>query len=130
MDTPLRHPPHLDPGFLPAVVWNRNYRERLRGLPGAHPLSIAVERGDGTVSVFDTRVFPHEGGHAQLNRKYVERLVKFLLWQRGGFRVTIGGDAAIASMIKQIYSPQGDRAFDYEFMGEKVYGRAMEICEG
>jgi hypothetical protein len=59
----------------------------------------------------------------------VERLVKFLLWQRGGFRVTIGGDSSIDSMIKQIYSPEGERAFDYEFMGEKVYGRAMQVCE-
>ncbi|HEX4084369.1 MAG TPA: ROK family protein [Chthoniobacteraceae bacterium] len=130
MDKPLRHPPVLDPGFLPAVIWNRSYRERLHRDSTPRPLSLAIERGDGTVSVFNTEVFPHEGGYAQLNRKYVERLLKFLLWQRGGFRVTIGGDSAITSMVKSIYNPAGERAFDYAFMGEKVYGRQMEVCEG
>lgn len=127
MNDPLRHPPVLDPDFVPAVIWNRDYRERLRGNPKAHPFSLALERGDGTVSVFNTEVLPHEGEFVEINRKYTERLLKFLLWQRGGFRVTVGGDPAIAAMLEKIYSPSGERAFDYEFMGQKVYGHRMEF---
>lgn len=123
---PLHHP-LLDPDFLPAVLWNRRYRELVCRDSLSHPLAIALERGDGTVSVFATRVLPHTEGNIALNRKYVERLVKFLLWQRGGFRVTIGGDAAIAAIIHKIYSPTGERAFDHSFMGEKVYGRPMQV---
>ena len=130
MNHPLLHPPLLDPGFVPAVIWNRRYRSRLEKEKLSRPLSIAVERSDGTVSVFDTNVFPHEGSYVDLNRKYVERLLKFLLWQRGGFRVTIGGDPAITAMIRTIYNPAGERAFDHGFMGEKVYGQPMEICDG
>ena len=81
--------PPLDPGFVPAVLWNRAYRARCGQEPGAHALAIAVERTDGTVSRFDTIVLPHTGGNIPLNRKYVERLVKFLLWARGGWRVIV-----------------------------------------
>jgi predicted NBD/HSP70 family sugar kinase len=119
--------PPLDPAFFPAELWNRGYRERCNNEPGAHPLAIALERTDGTVSRFDTMVLPHSGENMALNRTYVERLVKFLLWARGGYRVVIGGDAAIGQMIAGIYSPGGARQFDYEFMGAKVYGRELIV---
>ena len=119
--------PPLDPGFMPAVLWNRAYRARCGADAGAHPLAIAVERTDGTVSRFDTIVLPHTGANIPLNRKYVERLVKFLLWARGGFRVIVGGDDAIAGMLRGIYSADGARKFDFEFMGPRVYGRTMTV---
>ena len=119
--------PPLDPGFIPAELWNRAYRERCAGAAGAHPLAIALERADGTVSRFDTRVLPHAGENVALNRKYVERLVKFLLWARGGWRVLIGGDPAIAEMVRGIYAPGGARAVDCDFIGAKIYGREMTV---
>ena len=119
--------PLLDPGFIPAALWNRAYRERAAREAGAHPFSIALERTDGTVSRYDTRVLPHTGENIALNVKYVERLVKTLLWFRGGWRVILGGDAAIAETIRGIFSAGGARKFDHEFMGTKVYGRTMEI---
>jgi predicted NBD/HSP70 family sugar kinase len=39
----------------------------------------------------------------------------------------IGGDPAIARMIEEIYAPSGERKFDHEFMGAKVYGRGMVV---
>ncbi len=58
-------------------------------------------------------------------------MLKFLLWQRGGYRVLIAGEPEIARQIRAIYSPGGQRAFDHDFMGRKVYGRPMEVeaCE-
>jgi predicted NBD/HSP70 family sugar kinase len=119
--------PILDPGFVPAVLWNRAYQQRCAADSGAHPFSIALERTDGTVSRFDTRVLPHLGKNIPLNIKYVERLLKSLLWFRGGNRVILGGDEAIAAAIRGMYAVTGARKFDYEFMGAKVYGRSMTI---
>ncbi len=119
--------PPLDPGFVPAALWNRAYRAQCDTDPGAHPIAIALERADGTVSRFDTRVLPHEGANIPLNRKYVERLVKTLLWARGGWRVIIGGDDAVAEMLRGIYAPDGERKFDWEFMGRRVYGRDLVV---
>ncbi len=123
--------PPLDPEYVPAALWNAAYRRRCDVDPGAHPLAIALERTDGTVSRFDIRVLPHAGANVSLNCKYVERLVKFLLWSRGGFRVHMGGDPAIAQMIAGIYSPTGERRFDEEFMGTKVYRELFRVvaCE-
>jgi predicted NBD/HSP70 family sugar kinase len=114
--------PVLDPEFVPACLWNRAFREAAASSP--RPLALALERSDGSVSVFRTAVSQHDDA---LNRRYAERLLKFLLWQKGGCRVTVAGDPAIAEYLRSVYSPAGTRAFDYEFMGERVYGRPMEI---
>jgi predicted NBD/HSP70 family sugar kinase len=119
--------PCLDPDFVPAALWNRSYRELVRSSGRGRPLALALERGDGAVSVYVTEVFPHEGPWIELNQRYAERLLKFLLWQRGAWRVTVAGDPAIAAYLRGVYSPAGPRAFDYEFMGERVYGKPMVI---
>ena len=42
---------------------------------------------DGTASVFKTVCLPATDVFAALNEQYVERIVKFLLWARGGDKV-------------------------------------------
>jgi len=123
----MKHRPALDPDFVPAVLWNRNYAAKVAKAPASKPFAISLERGDSTVSVYRTTVLPHTAENSALNIRYVERLLKFLLWQRGGYRVLIAGDPEIAAEIKTIYSPGGARAFDYDFMGRKVYGHPMEV---
>jgi predicted NBD/HSP70 family sugar kinase len=123
----MKFRPVLDSEFVPASLWNRAYRARVRESGSGHNLAIALERSDGSVSVFRTAVLPHEGKNVAINNRYVERLLKFLLWQKGGYRVTIGGDARIADYLRSVYAPEGARAFDYQFMGERVYGRPMAI---
>jgi predicted NBD/HSP70 family sugar kinase len=118
-----RFRPSLDPAFEPASLWNRAYR----ALPAGSPLAIALERSDGSVSVFRTAVLPHQGAGVALNHRYVERLVKFLLWQKGGYRITIAGEPEIAAHLRQVYSGQGARTFDADFMGERIYGKPMLV---
>ena len=119
--------PVLDPDFVPAALWNRGYRAAVQAAGGGIPLAIALERSDGSRSVFRGATLPHQGQNAALNERYIERLVKFLLWQKGGYRITIGGEPALADYLCGVYSPGAERAFDFEFMGERVYGRSMEI---
>jgi len=123
----MKRKPLLDPGFIPAKLWNREFKKRVESDGRGEPLIIALERGNGTVSVEKLIVFPHEGDLAKLNIKYVERIIKYLLWMKGGWKITIAGNELIASEIKEIYSENGLRAFDYKFMGEKIYGIKMEI---
>ena len=125
LDLTPKFRPVLDPEFVPASLWNRTYRT-LAGARG-EGLAIALERSDGGVSVYGTTTLPHEGQNVALNERYCERLLKYLLWQKGGWRITIAGNAALASHLRAVYSPNGARAFDYEFMGERVYGRAMTV---
>ena len=116
--------PVLDPDFVPASLWNRAYREQVEA-GRAEKLAIALERGSGSVSVFRTATLPHAGSNIAINQRYAERLLKFLLWQKGGWRVTVAGNPHLAKYLEGVYSPSGARAFDYEFMGQRVYGRPM-----
>jgi predicted NBD/HSP70 family sugar kinase len=119
--------PILDPEFTPAALWTKTYQSVVSAEGGGTKLAIALERGDGAVSVHRTQVLRHEGANVALNFRYVERLVKFLLWQKGGYRITIGGEPALAAYLRSVYAPDGARAFDYQFFGERVYGRPMTI---
>ncbi len=51
-----------------------------------------------------------------------------LLWQRGGWKVYVGGPAEIGAHIRRVYSPEGARKFDYDFMGG-VYEHTFEVVE-
>ncbi len=123
----LKFRPVLDPEFVPASLWNRAFRARVKASGNPQNLAIALERSDGSVSVFRTALLPHEGANIALNQRYVERLVKLLLWQKGGSKVTLAGPPEIARFIQGVYSPAGERRFDFDFMGDRVYGTPMVI---
>jgi predicted NBD/HSP70 family sugar kinase len=107
----------LDKRFRPAALVNRRFRQMVKEAGGGVPLRLGLERADGSISLYETRVFAPGDPHFALNLPYVERIVKFLLWQRGGWRVYVGGPEQIGQHIAAVYSPTGARHFDYEFMG-------------
>ena len=119
--------PELDPEFVPAVLWNRAYSAEVAKCTAKQDIVIALRRSNGTVSTLKTTVFPHEGEYVSSNVKYVERLVKFLLWMKGGYEVTIAGCDALARDISAIYSEDGDRSFDYNIMGQTIYGKPFTV---
>ncbi len=122
--------PPLDPDFRPAALANRAFRRDAEAAGGV-PLVIALERTHGSISRYKTLLFPEDHPRADENFFYAERIVKFLLWQWGGWKLTIGGPWAIGKHIRRLYAPGGERAFDARFMGEKVYLRpfTVEICD-
>lgn len=123
--------PPLDPDFRPAAVANRAFRQAVEEAGGGEPLVLALERPGDSVSRLETRVLPETHPHASANFWYAERLFKFFLWQRGGFRAWVGGPEPVGQYLRSRYGPTGTRAFDYHFMGETVYGRpfAWVLCQ-
>jgi predicted NBD/HSP70 family sugar kinase len=115
----------LDPDFLSAALFNKKYRQ-LSVRVGETPLNLALERGGGSRSRYDTFVIPPAKGHLEATQIYVERIVKFLLWQRGGWRLYIGGPVEIGNHIKAVYSATGPRKFDVDFMAT-VYEHPFEV---
>ncbi len=118
--------PPLMPNLRPAALYNRAFRAEAEAA-GGPPLVIGLERPDGSHFRYATRLLPAGHPRAGENLFYAERLLKFLLWQRGGQRVYIGGPKAIGSALGQRYAPGGDRAFDAHFMGKIVHGRPFEL---
>lgn len=119
--------PELDPQFAPAVLWNREYRNLVEASGTGVPVTLALYRPNGTISTLKTAILPHEGEAVKLNVKYIERLIKFLLWMKGGYKVAVAGCDPLAADIRKIYAANGERAFDFDIMGDRIYGRPFEV---
>jgi predicted NBD/HSP70 family sugar kinase len=119
--------PPLDEGFRPAVLYNRYFRTGIESSGEGVPLVLALERVDGSTSRYELKVYPDGHPRSSENHFYVERIVKFLLWQRGGWKLYVGGPRSIGDFIKTSYSPNGARGFDYFFMGEDVYEKPFTV---
>ncbi len=119
--------PELDPGFIAPVLWNKAFEDKVAATPGSHDVDIALTRLDGTCFRWSGRVLPHEGENIELNNKYVERIVKFLLWMKGGCTILVAGDDAIADMLAATYCKGGAREFDWDFIGKKIYDQHIEV---
>jgi predicted NBD/HSP70 family sugar kinase len=117
--------PPLDPGYTSAVLYNRAFRAALGD--GGVPLVVGLERSPDAISTFETVVFPESHPGASENNFYIERIVKFLLWQRGGYKLYIGGPTIIGEYIKAAYAPGGERAFEHKFLSEHVYEKTFQV---
>lgn len=120
LDLDIKNIPELDKSFIPLAVFNDTFLET-----ATIPLSIAIERNNNLISRYNT--FIH-GTDSMFDADcfYVERLIKFLLWAKGGFKVYICGDNRVFEKISEIYSKNGERKFDVDFM-ERVYENKFEI---
>ncbi len=115
----------LDPGFMPMSVIYRDFEANVQA-EGGEKLAIGLERNNGLTSVFSLEVFKDGTGHDEENHDFVERIVKTLLWARGGYKIIIAGSKVIADRLKADYAADGIRAFDSKFMSE-VYEAPFEV---
>ena len=115
----------LDLNFMPMAIVYRDFEAAVKA-EGGEKLTIGLERNDGLVSTFTVEVFKDGTGHDEENHEFVERIVKTLLWTRGGYRIIIAGSEVIANRIKEDYSENGIRAFDRDFMSG-VYEAPFEV---
>lgn len=117
--------PPLDKEFFPAVLANRVFQNEAAQY--GVPLVFGLERENGILSRFECLVFPEDHPKSAANLPYAERLLKFLLWQRGGYRVYVGGPRSIGEYLQKCYSATGERRFDAHFMGMQVYEHPFEV---
>ena len=118
----IKHTPKLDPGFIPFGGWVNSYLEGAK-----QPIAIAVERDNGRVSVRHT--FIHGTPEmAAADYRYVERVVKFLLWSVGGYKVYICGCTELAQKLQNAYKLGGEREFDFTFV-DQLYEKTLEIID-
>jgi predicted NBD/HSP70 family sugar kinase len=115
----------LDESFRPAALYHRAFQAA--AAPQGSPLVIVLERSENEFSRYETRIFPPGHPNFEANFHFVERTVKFLLWQRGGYRLYVGGPPSIADDLRRRYSSTGERQFDARFMGELVYEKPFEV---
>ncbi len=115
----------LDPGFMPMAVVFRDFENAVREVGGQH-IVLGLERNGGLTSTFELDVYKDGCGHDEENYEFVERIVKTLLWARGGYKIIIAGSETIAKRIAADYSEGGARDFDRDFMS-RVYEAPFEV---
>jgi predicted NBD/HSP70 family sugar kinase len=115
-------PPPLEPGFRPAALAHRAFAAE-----ASAPVRIALEQADGSVFHFDKLILPANHAAAACNFSFLERLIKFLLWSRGGFRVYFDGPPELGAHLERYYKETPTGRFDANIMGERIYERPFEV---
>jgi len=119
--------PVLDPMFRPASLANRLYREEVAASGGGERVRLALEQADGSIFHFETRIFKPDQPGADGNFTYIERLIKFLLWSRGGCRIYFDGPETLHAELARHYRETATGKFDAEIMGGRIYEKPFEI---
>ena len=114
--------PCLDPEFIPLGQFEKAF---LASAAGATPLGIAVERADGQMASVRTYVHGSEA-YREADRYYADRLVKTLLWMKGGFRVYVSGCRNVYDDLAAAYADGGSRDFDFHFMAH-IFEHPFEV---
>lgn len=122
IDLKIRNLPDLDQDFIPMGPWMIEYEKE-----ATRPVGIAIEREEGKVTVFETKL--RDASFEEANLRYLERYIKFCLWSVGGWKVTVCGCDEEAARVREEYVLGGPRDFDVNFM-MNTYERPFEfeIC--
>jgi len=117
----------LDGQFRPAVLANRAFGQAVKASGKALPVQLALERADGSISRYQTTVLPEGHPEEASSFTFVERLLKFLLWSRGGYKIHFAGPAQLFQKLQAHYRETPTGRFDAAIMGEKIYERPFEM---
>ena len=109
------------------MLANRAFREQVHKSGKALPVRIALEQADGSIHHFNTEIFSEDDPRATGHFTYLERILKFLLWSRGGWRIYFDGPAALAAKLTAHYRETATGKFDSNLVGEKMFDRPLEI---
>src|SRR2546425_9212599 len=130
MSTVFIHPtirPLLDSRYHPAVLANRAFRGAARATGRPVRIEIALERSPESVSRFEAELLPEDHPKAAQNFLFAERLLKFLIWSRGGHKIYLAGPRELCLRLERYYRESPTGRYDAAIMGDKVYERPFEI---
>ena len=114
----MKYVPSLEPAFIPMISKVQEFKEK-----GTIPFAICVERNRGYRYRYDLKLIEN---NEEENAEFVERIIKTILWVVGGFKIYLGGDDALVKKMQEVFSLEGKRAFDADFMA-RIYGEKLEV---
>ncbi len=120
VEVSLQHAPKLDPGYIPLYKFNQAFLKDAK-----QPLGLAVERSCGEMAVCET--FIHGTPEMRdADHYYVNRLIKTILWMKGGCRIYVRGSEDIRAYLSEAYSAGGCQEFDWDYMAN-VFEHPFEV---
>ena len=120
----LMVPAPLDPAFRPLEMEMRAYEKDVAASGRGTDFAVLILRNQGYCDHYQTRIFPD--GEDERTVPLLDRLIKTLLWARGGYKIVVYGSDAVFAHLKAAYRDGGQRAFDADFMAT-VYERPFEV---
>jgi predicted NBD/HSP70 family sugar kinase len=93
--------PPLDPEFRPITLGRRALGAAARASGHAQPVALALEQPGGSIDVREAVVIDAGRRGAAASRALCERLVKSMLWSRGGARLWVEGPADVAAELRR-----------------------------
>ena len=114
----------IDKNFAPFCIIYDEFQKDAEKY-GGQPFAISIERNGGFRHTYKMQVLKGSENFDR-NLNITERVLKCLLWIYGGYKVILGGDAELAQKLKDIYSENGKRSFDFFFMS-KIYLQPFEV---
>jgi len=121
--------PVLDPFFRPAVLACHAFHEHVRTSGRCETVRLALEQADGSISHFTSEIFTETSPEAVSNFPFLERILKLLLWSRGGYRVHFQGPAALVKQLAQHYRSSPTGKFDSNLVGERIFDHPLEFIQ-
>eukprot|EP00429_Kryptoperidinium_foliaceum_P086400 CAMPEP_0176201090 /NCGR_PEP_ID=MMETSP0121_2-20121125/9389_1 /TAXON_ID=160619 /ORGANISM="Kryptoperidinium foliaceum, Strain CCMP 1326" /LENGTH=501 /DNA_ID=CAMNT_0017539961 /DNA_START=53 /DNA_END=1558 /DNA_ORIENTATION=+ len=121
-------PAPLDPNFCPFILSKRQYLKRIADcleFGKVADFHFAIERPDGcgrdSLPVFTKS---HEGFDASVF--LAGEAIRYMLWQRGGYKVTLFGPKEVCDAVTAAYSAGGKYDFEVRTM-PKIYGTKWSV---
>lgn len=115
----------LEPEFMPMVKVINDYNAAV-SKADSQKVVIAVERNNGLMATYNMDIYKDGTGHDDENYGIAERIIKTLLWAKGGYKVYIAGSKTLYDRIADDYRIGGAREFDFNFMA-RVYEKPFEV---
>jgi len=122
----LRVKASLDLEFEPAIISIRKYLLEVLKSGQFEEVFMSLERSGIDKSFYRTIVFSDSADKHEDNCFYMERLIKSLLWVKGGYKIQYYGPSKLGEFIKKTFSNEGNRSFDSNFM-TRIYESPFEV---
>ena len=121
--------PPLDPDFVPASLWIRDFNSLVDQSGEGTPFRIALQQPNGSTVVQSGKLLSETHPQSELNHLHVERLLKFMLWACGGSRWFWDGPQEVGQFLDKRFASHPCGKFDSGFMA-KVYGEPLTANRG
>lgn len=124
----MKYIPRLDAGFMPAAVVINNFLEEVKKTNDYNTVVLCLQGKNNITYKYSINTYQDNMGKDDENYEIVERIAKTLVWMVGGYKLYVVGSHVLFERLKNDYSINGKRSFDYDFMSG-VYENKFEVIE-
>lgn len=121
-----KHTSPIDQAYYPIILALRAFDQEVIKTHNYEKVVIGIRRSDDELSTYHMNVFHEDHEDYETNMFFIERIIKTLLWLKGGYHILFQGPQKLGEHIKHVFSHKGLRDFDVRFM-ERIYEQPFDV---